>query len=55
MILYLYRCRSCNSEIEHFAPLGHAPEAVTCDCQAEAKRAPGRGEFLTFPGAYKQP
>lgn len=52
MIIYLFKCGSCNAELEEFFPLGQAPDTVTCDCQAQAKRRPSLGTFLTFHGSY---
>lgn len=52
MTLYAFRCRSCNQDIEAFYELGRAPDEITCDCNALARRLPSRGTFAAVPGAH---
>jgi hypothetical protein len=52
-VLYVYRCTAGNEPIEHFFPLGEAPDIVLCpDHDSPAKRIPGSVTFLKVPGGH---
>lgn len=53
-VVYEYRCSAGNEPIEHLAPLGRAPEEITCpDHGSIARRKVSAAMFLSFPGSYK--
>lgn len=54
MVIFEYTCQAGNEPIEHLAPLGKAPDEITCpDHQSIAKRKVSAASFLSFPGSYK--